>query len=264
MENESNSLDTELSDTALPAKSAGQYADAINVISEIVDIAIDFIPYGSTAKKVAKYTPKVMKAAKVSASILDKHSDSVDAAIEKIRTNTPDAIKTAADIAKKGGNVLSDTVGKAFSTVSQPIKENIDASKNKKAQIEAHQKIIEHAAGSLTASQFLKNKSEHNLLTGNENSYLNNSGCYIFLTLKKTNSKNLANYQEVYVGSSLNMGSSIEDEIIGKGNPDVYADIKYKQNVYILFYPCEEADLERMKESLIVALDADESYNQDK
>lgn len=39
---------------------------------------------------------------------------------------------------------------------------------------------------------------------------------------------------------------SIHDDFIGKGNPDVYADVKYKQHVYVLLYPCQEDRLDQL------------------
>lgn len=57
------------------------------------------------------------------------------------------------------------------------------------------------------------------------------------------------------------MGLGIHDDFVGRGNPDVYADIKYKRHVYVLLYPCEKDRLDELEASLITALDADESYN---
>ena len=41
----------------------------------------------------------------------------------------------------------------------------------------------------------------------------------------------------------------------------MYADVKYKQHVYVLLYPCEPEKLDVLEASLITALDADTSYN---
>lgn len=249
-------------ESCLPAKSASQYADAINVISDIVDVAIDFIPGGSVGKKVIKYAPKVMRAAQAAAPVLDRHSDSINAAVGKVKDGAPDAVKAAAGAAKKGGSVIAGAVGKAFSAVSNPIRENIEESRDKKAQIEAHRAIIDHAAGNFTVEKFLDNQAEHEKLSASQGgSYMEYPGCFIFLVLGKGIKRDFADYKAVYVGASQDVGSGINNEIEGRGNPDVYADIKYDQNVRILFYPCAESELDRMKDSLIVALDADESYN---
>lgn len=39
------------------------------------------------------------------------------------------------------------------------------------------------------------------------------------------------------------------------------ADVKYKQHMYILVYPCAPDKLDELEASLITALDADQSYN---
>lgn len=68
-------------------------------------------------------------------------------------------------------------------------------------------------------------------------------------------------YRDIYVGKSLSMGRSVYDDVSGKGDVDVYADVKYKQDVYVLLFPCREDKLDQLKGSLVVALDADASYN---
>lgn len=57
------------------------------------------------------------------------------------------------------------------------------------------------------------------------------------------------------------MGKSAFDDFTGRGNADVYADVKYKQHVYVLLCPCAKERLDQLEESLITALDADRSYN---
>lgn len=68
-------------------------------------------------------------------------------------------------------------------------------------------------------------------------------------------------YRELYVGKSENMGASIHADFSGLDNADVHADVKYKQHVYVLLYPCEKDKLDELETSLITALDADESYS---
>lgn len=121
---------------------------------------------------------------------------------------------------------------------------------------------MDYAFGTLSVKNFMKNYEEHAKLSGESgDEYINQSGCYIFLVLGKKPGAQLYDYRAVYVGASTNLGKSIKDEIEGRGNIDVYADVKYDQNVHVLFYPCAEDELERIKGSLIIALDADESYN---
>lgn len=239
----------------LAAKSSQVYSNAIDIIAEVVDVAIDFVPGGNAAKRVAKLAPHAVRAAKKVAPILDEHSDQINDAIGAAKQAVP-------DVAKKGGDAIAEAFGKAFDAVSSPIKEAVDASKDKKAQKEAHKKIVDHAFGTLSVKNFMKNYEEHAKLSGESgNEYMDQPGCYIFLVLGKKPGTQLYDYRAVYVGASTGLGKSVRDEIEGRGNVDVYADVKYDQNVHVLFYPCAEDELERMKDSLIIALDADESYN---
>lgn len=252
----------ESSQSASAAKSAQDYATAIEVVGEIAVIVIEFIPGGTAAKKIVQTAPKIAGVAKKAAPIIDQHSEALGDAMNKLTDSAPGAFKAIAGFAQRRADDLADAGGKAFAAISDPIKDNLDEARNKKAQKEARQQIIDNAFGSLTLSRFLENMAEHEKVSGtSEGNYMNNPGCYIFLTLGKAPMQNLGSYRDVYVGASMNMGRSVADEIAGKGSIDVYADAKYDQGVHILFYPCNESELDRMRESLIIALDADESYN---
>lgn len=92
--------------------------------------------------------------------------------------------------------------------------------------------------------------------------YLAYPGCYVVLTFGKgVKQDDYGKFRDVFVGASSNMGAAIRADFVGLGDPDVYADVKYKQDVRVLVFPCAEENLERLCQSLIVALDADMSYN---
>ena len=92
--------------------------------------------------------------------------------------------------------------------------------------------------------------------------YLAYPGCYVVLTFGKgVKQDDYGKFRDVYVGASANMGAAIRADFVGLGDPDVYADVKYEQDVRVLVFPCAEENLERLRQSLIVALDADASYN---
>lgn len=92
--------------------------------------------------------------------------------------------------------------------------------------------------------------------------YLAYPGCYVVLTFGKgVKQDDYGKFRDVFVGASSNMGAAIRADFVGLGDPDVYADVKYKQDVRVLVFPCAEENLERLRQSLIVALDADMSYN---
>ena len=92
--------------------------------------------------------------------------------------------------------------------------------------------------------------------------YLAYPGCYVVLTFGRgVKQDDYGKFRDVFVGASANMGAAIRADFIGLGDPDVYADVKYKQDVRVLVFPCAEENIDRLRQSLIVALDADMSYN---
>ncbi|WP_322354023.1 hypothetical protein [Paratractidigestivibacter sp.] len=46
-------------------------------------------------------------------------------------------------------------------------------------------------------------------------------------------------FRDIYVGKSYSMGASAFADATGAGSPEVYADVKFKQHVYVPLYPCE-------------------------
>lgn len=89
------------------------------------------------------------------------------------------------------------------------------------------------------------------------------SGCYVFLRFSNKNNKGkLHRFDDVYVGGSTDMGASVMRHLEGKGNPDVYADVKYGQNVRVLLFPYPPEQLRAKTQELIELLDANRSYNE--
>ena len=87
-------------------------------------------------------------------------------------------------------------------------------------------------------------------------------GCYVVAVYARAVKKgDFSSFRDLYVGKSDDVGASIYGDLTGEGNADVYADVKYKQHVYILVYPCAPDKLDELQASLIAALDADRSYN---
>ena len=94
---------------------------------------------------------------------------------------------------------------------------------------------------------------------------LNSPGYYAIAVYKlKPGKNNLAGYEEIFVGRSENMGDSVHSHLAGTGNPDVYADYKYKRPMQIYAFPDfdEEDDNNETLGQMIVALGAYESYNE--
>lgn len=68
-------------------------------------------------------------------------------------------------------------------------------------------------------------------------------------------------FEEVYVGQSENMCQRIHMHLTGKGNGDVYADMRSGKHVYVQFSPCEDEEMNELEKMLIIAYNAKASYN---
>lgn len=233
-------------------RSAQDYAAAVQAVADLAAIVIQVVPgldEFKLASKIAAALPRVAKVVKEVAPVLD--NPVVVDAVEKAKEGVPDAAKA----------VLDKTV-EVKDAALKPIVDKKAEADAAKARKEARRSIVE-SAESMTVADFEKRFATYKSLDeGDGLGYLGHPGCYVFLLLGKGLKKDLAEYREVYVGSSeADMGRSISDELKGLGNVDVYADFKYGQSLCILPYPCAADKVEALRDSLIVALDANVSYN---
>ena len=68
-------------------------------------------------------------------------------------------------------------------------------------------------------------------------------------------------YRDVYVGASENMLEAAYAQLKGEGNLYVKADVEYGQPLYVMFFPCEAYEIYSLRENLMEAFGAQESYN---
>ena len=243
------------------SRNARDYADALAVVAEITGaILTSFIPGG----KAAKIAVNVARAGNIAKAVA-QNADSITPVINTVIENAPSAIKGASKVAGDAGKSIKNAAGVAYGAASAPLRVRIASMNDTKARREARSLIIKHADISMDVPKFKENVETYKTLVNNaeNSSYLGYSGCYIFLTRGKGARKDTADYKDVFVGSAIDLGRSISSELAGKGNVDVYADIKYGKNVIILVYSCPVDSLEEMKTALITALDADSSYNKE-
>lgn len=87
-------------------------------------------------------------------------------------------------------------------------------------------------------------------------------GCFAILTYEPDVAKSDPSaYRDVYVGSADSMIKGALEQIDGKGNLYVLADVAYGLPVYVAFFPCDEGKASAKKQKLIDVLGADSSYN---
>ena len=109
---------------------------------------------------------------------------------------------------------------------------------------------------------------EENWITADDNGeptgykYNDFSGCYVIMIFgKKVHFNHFRNYENIYIGQSVNVCQRVHNHFCGKGKGDVYADIKYGMEAYVRIIPCKVKKLNDMEKKLIEAFNATESYN---
>lgn len=92
--------------------------------------------------------------------------------------------------------------------------------------------------------------------------YNHSAGCYVILIFNKfVKNGNFSNYENVYVGQSIWVENRVHNHFIGKGNGDVYADVKYGKKVYVKIIYCPREKMNDIEKKLIEKYDATSSYN---
>lgn len=87
-------------------------------------------------------------------------------------------------------------------------------------------------------------------------------GAFVIATYKRLDlDKDLADYNGVYVGMGEDIREEIDFVISRKGDPDVYADVKYFQNVRFYLFECEASELQARYDGLMKAFYDERLYN---
>lgn len=92
--------------------------------------------------------------------------------------------------------------------------------------------------------------------------YEDGPGCYVIESFPVgTENPDFEHPNEVYVGQSLHICNRVRNHLNGKGNGDVYADVREGKPVFVHLERCEESQMNDLERRLIDAFHATESYN---
>lgn len=92
--------------------------------------------------------------------------------------------------------------------------------------------------------------------------YNDGCGCYVIVVFDyPVVDNNYLNYENIYIGQSIHVCQRIHNHFNGRGNGDVYADIKYGKYVYVSIVPCYREEMNDLEKQLIRAFNATASYN---
>lgn len=95
--------------------------------------------------------------------------------------------------------------------------------------------------------------------------YNDRPGCYVITIYDDwVRNNNFMKYENIYVGQSINVCQRVHNHFNGKGNGDIYADIKYGKKVYVRIVPCDKKKMNTLEKDLIGAFNATNSYNHTK
>ena len=102
--------------------------------------------------------------------------------------------------------------------------------------------------------------------TGNYGSkYGDGPGCYIILMFSRpVVNGDYSNYENGYIGQSVTACARVRNHLTGKGNGDVYADVRNGKYVYVKIITCSVAELNDLETRLIGAFDMKRLYNRSK
>lgn len=252
-------------------RSADMYVDAVNAVIGLAGMAVPLLVPGGKAAAVAGAVVKAAPVIQGVANQLPKIAPVVAPAAKKVvgvaAEKAPDAVAAGFGKVAAAAKGAAEAAGGAAVGARNAVQGAIDAKAQEKARKLARRTLLDGAGIRMSSTSFMENWDVQSKLQEGSagEGYLNYCGCYVIITCDGAVHKDdYSKYREIYVGKSANMGASIHDDFVGKGNADIYADVKYKQHVYVLLYPCSEDKLDQLEESLITALDADASYNRER
>ena len=254
-------------------------------VSTVLKSAADFAKkYGPVAVDLAKkYGPEAVAFAKQYGPAIAAAAGSAVAAGGAAATKAGSAAKAAGEhlgenIAEAAAHLKEARAAKAGTDKTDAASEAPEASTSKAArgrktsrrssrdaELEAdvarmRDDALESCSYRASAADF-KAAREADGAAGGEGGFMSLPGCYVILRMPSARTKSAAKFADVYVGASESMGGAVFNELVGMGNPDVYADFKYEQPQLVLLYPCEVDELAGLRGSLMLSLQAFASYN---
>ena len=193
---------------------------------------------------------------------------------EALAAKAKSGLTTAAQGAGKAGKAVGGAAGGAAAAVSgmfaklgstkDGILDDLAKAKDEKelrqAIKDARQTVLENATTTSTIADLLKAQAKAG--EGGIGPISDMPGCFVIATYKKMDfDKDLTDYTGIYVGCAENVAEGLNQAISKEGNADVYADVKFKQNVHAYIYNCLPEDLEERYVSLTQTFADDRSYN---
>lgn len=188
--------------------------------------------------------------------------DAVGGAVMDAAGGAANGARAVADGIGKGIGVAADGVGAAVGALggaAKAFQDSREAAEARKKINAARQSIFESASTVMPLHKFVcqQEKAVDAAFNG-----FDMPGCYLIAKYQKgDHDKDYSDYLGIYVGSSEHMSDGIASTPTRLGDPDVYADYKYHQNVMLFVFPCELKDLDERRELLLRSFEGSRLYN---
>ena len=232
---------------------------------------------GAAAEAYAKCKAGMPAEAAEEAAAAELTQEDVDAEIAAAVTANPEGAAEAevpAEPEKKGTRnpfkkVVNATqmLGGIKGEISGGIQQFKDVRAAKKVLDEARNEVLNGADLTFSLIDYAKGVQRE----GRDNRLLDifdvtqiddKCGAFVIATYKRLDlDKDLADYNGVYVGMGEDIREEIDFVISRKGDPDVYADVKYFQNVRFYLFECEAGELQARYDGLMKAFYDERLYN---
>lgn len=215
------------------------------------------------AAEVAMAAKELGKVAKPLVDEIDKEAVAA-AAKDGAQAAARGAAKVGGAVAGAAGHAVKPVIGAIGGVADNFAKNRAAAQKRKEAlaMIEKHRRtVLENAASDVSLADLLKAEGR---ARGTKGAMLRVSeipGCFVIATYKTRDaSKNYADYVGIYVGRANNCLEGVLEAASCAGDPDVYADVKYRQNVHAFIYYCKDAEVEANYAALCQIFDDERRY----
>lgn len=180
----------------------------------------------------------------------------VKAMADSLKATAASAAKGAGTAAASASGEAANRVGALFNKLGDAKDEFVEGMAQAKSEKElrkaikdARQSVLENATTRITVADLAKAREKAaSTGVGPINTM---PGCFVIATYKKLDfDKDLTDYIGLFVGKAENVSDGVDKAISREGDPDVYADVKYKQNVHVYVYNCMPEDTDHLFESL--------------
>ena len=230
----------------------------MSIASSLAKIALAATTNGKDAVKVIEAAGTVVAAANVLLEQAKPLMENVDtkAIADSLKASATTAAKgagsavasTTEEAANKAGALLAK-LGDAKGELAESLAQAKGEKELKRAIRDARQSVLENATTDITVADLAKAKQKAGGLGIGPISTL--PGCFVIATYKKLDfDKDLTDYIGLYIGKAEHAAEGVDKAMSREGDPDVYADVKYRQNVRVFVYNCMPEELDSLYESL--------------